>query len=772
LLDLIRHFFARARLRHAAFAVLVALLLAAMTIFRPLDIAIWSLQSKLFNHAPSAEIVLVTNGSRKSPSSRADLNRNYSAAIKRLGEQGAKRIVIDASLQRSGSMQIDRDLRAILEQNKDRIILTRPVSKTIDQNKLVEAGSPFFERDMRIASTDIVPDFLGFVWGIEAQHSDGKNEFPSVWNIIAHDGLAKTAIWPDYAIDIGQLPQVSLAAIARGEPDVLESLRGKTIVIGGLDRDRRSLKAPDRYDGDVTASLIQIIAAETALRGEGQFAGSWITIPAFGIILLAGVCLFRKVRIRQLFYAAWLAVFAATFVLSGMTGIRVMLADPLVIALAYAMIRAGFNYRRRYLYNDPRSRLPNFAALRRNLDDSVDLDRTAIAVAKIARLDAVMASLNPNEQGQYLRQIASRLTLGDTQTAVYHDGGKYFCFLLAEADYPDLQAHLEGLRAVASQAINVSGRAIDVSMTIGVDQSGSRASSNRISHAISAADQAREAYRPVFIITDFEADSEVWDYSLQSRLEDALSENRISIKLQSQIDLKTGLFIGAEALARWADEMRGEVSPERFILQCERVGRLDELTKRILRLSLEASRTLKEKQLPARVSVNVSAIQFVDHRIADLVEQMLTDTGADPANIVIEITETARIESFSVAREIMERIARSGVQFSIDDFGVSSANLEALYRLPFSELKIDRIFANSVANMASARAITANMIKLSRDLGMVSVVEGIESFATLDMLRHMGADLGQGFIISRPETYSLLEETMQLQNATVHRRNG
>src|SRR3546814_10566753 len=90
---------------------------------------------------------------------------------------------------------------------------------------------------------------------------------------------------------------------------------------------------------------------------------------------------------------------------------------------------------------------------------------------------------------------------------VYHDGGKYFSFLLAKGTYPDLQAHLEGLRAVASQAVVLARRTIDVSMTIGVDQSEDKSPSSRISSAIAAADQAREAYRPVFIITDLDRKS-------------------------------------------------------------------------------------------------------------------------------------------------------------------------------------------------------------------------------------------------------------------------
>src|SRR3990167_8256647 len=155
LLDLIQRYFANVRLRHAAVAILLAALMAGVTILRPLDIAIWSLQSKLFSHAPSGEIVLVTDQSQQLENSRASKNRKLLNAINRLEEQGARLIVIHSPLQRSRTAQIDGELRAALERNRGRIYLTRPVSEGIDENDLVEAGSPFFERGMRIASSDI-----------------------------------------------------------------------------------------------------------------------------------------------------------------------------------------------------------------------------------------------------------------------------------------------------------------------------------------------------------------------------------------------------------------------------------------------------------------------------------------------------------------------------------------------------------------------------------------------------------------------------------------
>src|SRR3990167_2055587 len=110
LLDLIQRYFANVRLRHAAVAILLAALMAGVTILRPLDIAIWSLQSKLFSHAPSGEIVLVTDQSQRFEGSRSGTNRRLLNAIERLDEQNAALIVIHSPLQESSSPRVDRDL--------------------------------------------------------------------------------------------------------------------------------------------------------------------------------------------------------------------------------------------------------------------------------------------------------------------------------------------------------------------------------------------------------------------------------------------------------------------------------------------------------------------------------------------------------------------------------------------------------------------------------------------------------------------------------------
>ena len=770
MLDFARKFLASERLRHAFIAILLAAMAAALTILRPLDIAVWSMQSKIFSEESSGEIVFFTDTSGNAGRTVEATNEYLLRGIEGLEDSGAELIVINTPIQKSANPELDKRLQAQLFEERDRVVLARPVRQSMDENSEVAQTDPYFEAGMRIASSDYQTDFLGFVWAIEAQQSDASGEYPSVWSVLAEDRSANEPIDLNYSITSSTIPQFDLARFVEGGSLEAGELSGKKALIGGLTGTEPAIKVPDGGYGKVPASLAHIVAAETAMRGEGQFISNSVTLLLFGLSLLFAVSVLRNEKARRWSYVVWSALFVVTIFVSAKYGVRVLLVDSLMIGVIFGGLRIAYHFRRRHLFIDPRSRLPNFVALRRDFED-LDDDSVSIVVAKITRLEGVFVSITPAEQGRYLRQVASRLSLGDDDVTIYYDGGKYFAFVLPKSDYPDLQSHLEGLRAVASQAVTVSKRALDVSMTIGADESVSSSASKRISSAIAAADQAREAYRPVFVISDFEADSETWDYSLQSRLEDALSQNRISIKLQPQVDIKTGIITGAEALARWVDEERGEIPPSQFILQCERVGRLDELTKRVLFKSFSASRSLHDAGFDARISVNVSAIQFVDNRIADLIEKMLVRTGADPREITIEMTESARVEDFAAARETMERVAKNGIKFSIDDFGVASANLDALYQLPFSELKIDRMFVDQITRSPAARAIVGNLIQLAKDMRITSVAEGIETRETLQKLTEMGCDVAQGYYLARPQALSQFEKTLSLQKDNIPSRS-
>ncbi len=754
----LRKLLASDRLRHVAIAAVIAVVVAMSTVLRPLDITIWSLQSKMFDVQPSGDIVLVEVEQGDEPGMIAEGNAQLTRTLAALDEAGAARLFIDIPLQRSRSSEIDLALRAELERLGNRVVLTRTYQDETLAPEL-RGSDPFFERGMRVASNDLKKDFLGYVWEIEPDVDMASASVPALWQMLAKRDL-NTLIFPDYSIRIDKRIEPSISATKSSLAISKQAMANRDAVVTGRDNNRAVVRMPGQ--GTALPASIHIQAAETAKRGSGGGVG-WPLLLAVTIILLIFISRLSTASYRRAAYLGVVGVFVLSVPIASGSGVRLELANCLFLILVFAVIRSVSLFRQRHLFLEQRSRLPNFNALGRDMSAAEVATQTAVVIVKIARLDAVFSMLDLTEQSRYIRQIAMRLALGDRKTTIYYDGGKYFAFGLSRSAHENPAEHLEGLRAIVSQAITVGGRDFDVSLTIGADTSFSTEVSSRINSAIAAADQAREAYRPVFVISDFAADSEEWDYSLQARLETALSEDRISIKLQPQIDLQSGKVVGAEALARWKDEKHGEVSPARFILQCERVGRLDELTKRVFFKSLQAARGLHDKNLSPQISINVSAVQFVDGRIADLIAEQIERTGGDPSKLTVEVTETARIDNFTMARDVIERIKATGAQFSLDDFGIGSANFDALCQLPFDEVKIDRTFVMQAASSVRARAMVAAIVKLANDAKIVSVAEGIEDAATLDLIREMGCQMGQGYHIARPMKESDFESFLRSQ---------
>ncbi|MEL6487116.1 MAG: hypothetical protein AAFQ13_08230, partial [Pseudomonadota bacterium] len=524
LLETIKTFLATPRIRHGVIALTVAIIAAFLTILRPLDVTLWSLQSKMFKHDASGDIVLVVDDADAAGNSIETANRLLVDALEQLDEVGVELTVIDTPLRKSSDRVTDARLHKAIKDMTGRVVIAVPVDREIDENVSRRSNSARFENVAPTASTDLLTDFLHFVWRIEPGAGSGDERIPAIWTVLASDSALQHSIFPDYAIDTTALPQVQISALANGDEAASELVRGKRILIGPLSGDERTLQAPDFNSGKITSAHIHAIAAETAIKGRGWMFSSEVMIVAFGALLMLVCCVPLGGRTRRIAYVLWSALFIAVFVASAAFGHRVMLAEPMLAAIVFAVLRSIANYRQRHLYIDAQSRLPNFAAFRKHLDEQGQIGEHVLVIAKIARLDAIFATLKTSEQGEYLRQVASRLALGEASANVYHDGGKYLGMVFRRSDYADLQGHLEGLRAVASQAVMVGDTPIDVAITIGVDQSDEGDASNRISSAIAAADQAREAYRPVFIISDFQADSEEWDHSLQSRLENALSE--------------------------------------------------------------------------------------------------------------------------------------------------------------------------------------------------------------------------------------------------------
>ncbi|MEZ5651469.1 MAG: EAL domain-containing protein [Burkholderiaceae bacterium] len=249
--------------------------------------------------------------------------------------------------------------------------------------------------------------------------------------------------------------------------------------------------------------------------------------------------------------------------------------------------------------------------------------------------------------------------------------------------------------------------------------------------------------------------------SLEMDLREALDGEQFRVFYQVQVD-QDGRPVGAEALLRWFHPSRGMVPPLQFIDLAEVTGMIVPLGRWVLE---QACRQLVEwAHTPGyetmRLSVNVSARQFRQAEFVDDVRRVLEKTGADPARLVLELTESLLLDYAEQAAQRMHALRELGIGFSLDDFGTGYSSLAYLKDLPLDELKIDRTFTNDILVDASDAVIVRTMIGMARNLGLLLIAEGVETREQHEALVAWGCTGFQGYLFGRPvpiESFTLPE---------------
>jgi len=229
----------------------------------------------------------------------------------------------------------------------------------------------------------------------------------------------------------------------------------------------------------------------------------------------------------------------------------------------------------------------------------------------------------------------------------------------------------------------------------------------------------------------------------------ALAQKQLSVHFQPKIVCTTQQVVGFESLVRWQHPERGMIFPDQFIALAEQSGHIAELTRQVFDLSLAwfADNFL---DTDLKLSINMSPIVLADAQFPAWVQQACDHYGVAPNQVTLEITETSSMENPVAALEYLTQFRIKGFHLSIDDFGVGYSSLVQLARLPFSEMKIDKMFVMSASASIESQKIAAAVIGLARALDLNVTAEGVEDDWTLQFLCDLGCIHAQGYFIGRP----------------------
>ena len=238
---------------------------------------------------------------------------------------------------------------------------------------------------------------------------------------------------------------------------------------------------------------------------------------------------------------------------------------------------------------------------------------------------------------------------------------------------------------------------------------------------------------------------------LENALRHALKRNELEIYYQPQISILNGQIIGAEALLRWNHPKLGMISPVEFIPIAESSGQIIEIGEWILRTAIAQTKEWMDDGLPPMIiAVNLSAIQFREKNMLQLVSDILEEVQLPNEYLELELTEAVTMHDPETVISVMDKFHEQGIRMSIDDFGTGYSSLSYLKKFKVYKLKIDKSFIDDITDDADDRAIVSAIIDMAHSLGLQTIAEGVETAEQLAFLRLQGCNEVQGYYFSKP----------------------
>jgi len=411
--------------------------------------------------------------------------------------------------------------------------------------------------------------------------------------------------------------------------------------------------------------------------------------------------------------------------------------------------------------HDPLTGLPNRTLFFERLDLALRGERIGLCYLDLDGFKAFNDTLGHDAGDRLLKLIADRLTarLGGRHL-VARIGGDEFVVLVEDWSGPDtaVTAAQEALAAVR-EPLPLDARMVTVSASIGVVDM--PAAQTTAAELMKAADttlyRAKSEGRNRWALFDRSRHAqEITRYELSTSLPAALELGELFIEYQPLVRLHDEALIGVEALVRWQHPTLGRLGPDAFIGIAEDTGLISTLGLSVLRSAFLQSRAWRDKfpDRPMMISVNLAPHQVRDPLLVSDVRLLLDETGVEPAQVQLEITESAIMVNSGQPLETLHELAGLGLRIAIDDFGTGYSNLAYLRNLPVNSLKLAGPFVTRLHGGDSSdlqdRTIVGTLISLAHALNLTVTAEGVETEEQAETLRALGCDTAQGYHYAEP----------------------
>ncbi|MEQ1923559.1 MAG: bifunctional diguanylate cyclase/phosphodiesterase [Pyrinomonadaceae bacterium] len=432
-------------------------------------------------------------------------------------------------------------------------------------------------------------------------------------------------------------------------------------------------------------------------------------------------------------------------------------------------------------YHDALTGLPNrnyfIDTLKGLLQQSRENSESNFAVLflDLNRFKTINDSLGHSMGDRLIKNVAKRLSgmVREEDMVARFSGDKFGIVLSDLLSKEEATSFADRLAKRLAEPYTLDGRQVFTSAKIGIAYGNSKYPE--------AEDILRDADIAMYYSKDNEENYVIFDQKMHIRavtrlqletdLRFAIERNEFELYYQPIVGLENSSLVGFEALVRWNHPQRGLVPPNEFIPISESTGLIIPMTVQILHSACKQIVEWQEQNpngTPLSVAVNLSGKHFGHPALVEQIKTVIAETGIDPTNLKLELTEGAVMENAETAILMLQQIKETGVQISIDDFGTGYSSLSYLHRFPIDLLKVDRSFVSAMEENTENGEIVRTVIALAKALNLKVVAEGIESVHQFHQLRILGCEYGQGYLFSKPlpvgDIARLLEDKTRWQN--------
>lgn len=409
---------------------------------------------------------------------------------------------------------------------------------------------------------------------------------------------------------------------------------------------------------------------------------------------------------------------------------------------------------------DPLTGLPNRNFLKMSVANAIDAAKGqgvqfCVLFIDVDQFKNVNDSLGHRTGDELLIEVGKRLRATVRQAdTVSRTGGDEFLVVLPSCKPAEAAQFAENLLAVSAQPYEIGPHKLSATLSIGVaTYPGDGEDFDALyQHADAAMYRVKRNGRNgySFFTEELQAQN-ARILALDSAMHEALRAGQFYLEYQPQLTSDGRKVIGFEALLRWKHPVLGQISPVEFIPVAETSGLIIPLGNWVIQTAIMQMREwIDQGMAPRIVAVNLSAVQFKDPALLDVVSRALQAANLPPEFLELELTESVTMGDPQSALATMDALNARGIRMSIDDFGTGYSSLSYLKKFKIYKLKIDKSFVRDIAVDADDRAIVSAIIQMAHGVGFLTIAEGVESASQLEFLKANGCDEIQGYLFSKP----------------------